>query len=61
MNTYDSPSDVAAAMTGSLAAVMDVLSPDSKKKGVYNIWTYTCNDKWQYNKEGKQLKMTAIK
>lgn len=34
-NTYDSPSDVAAAMTGSLAGVMDVLSPESKKKGVY--------------------------
>ncbi|KAI3354557.1 hypothetical protein L3Q82_019056 [Scortum barcoo] len=31
-NTFDSPSDVAAAMTGSLAGVMDVISPDSKKK-----------------------------
>lgn len=31
-NTFDSPSVVAAAMAGSLAGVMDVLSPDSKKK-----------------------------
>ncbi|XP_069003628.1 complement C2 [Embiotoca jacksoni] len=31
-NTFDSPSTVAAAMAGSLAGVMDVLSPDSKKK-----------------------------
>ncbi|XP_051252628.1 complement C2 [Dicentrarchus labrax] len=31
-NTFDSPSNVAAAMAGSLAGVMDVLSPDSKKK-----------------------------
>ncbi|XP_041796943.1 complement C2 [Chelmon rostratus] len=31
-HTFDSPSDVAAAMAGSLAGVMDVLSPDSKKK-----------------------------
>ncbi|XP_068173158.1 complement C2 [Antennarius striatus] len=29
--TFDSPSDVAAAMTGSLAGVLDVLSPASKK------------------------------
>lgn len=35
-NTYDSPSNVAAAMTGSLAGLMDVLSPESKKKRVYN-------------------------
>ncbi|XP_047449391.1 complement C2 [Mugil cephalus] len=32
-NTFDSPSSVAAAMAGSLAGVMDVLSPDSKRKG----------------------------
>ncbi|XP_032366788.1 complement C2 [Etheostoma spectabile] len=32
-NTFDSPSVVAAAMAGSLAGVMDVLSPDSKQKG----------------------------
>ncbi|XP_070827162.1 complement C2 [Chaetodon trifascialis] len=32
LHTFDSPSDVAAAMAGSLAGVMDVLSPDSKKK-----------------------------
>uniref|UniRef100_A0A3Q0S380 C3/C5 convertase n=1 Tax=Amphilophus citrinellus TaxID=61819 RepID=A0A3Q0S380_AMPCI len=31
-NTFDSPSAVAAAMTGSLAGVMDVLSPQDKKK-----------------------------
>ncbi|KAM6932658.1 complement C2 [Lycodopsis pacificus] len=31
-NTFDSPSSVAAAMAGSLAGVMDVISPDSKKK-----------------------------
>ncbi|XP_035536463.1 complement C2 [Morone saxatilis] len=31
-NTFDSPSNVAAAMAGSLAGVMDVVSPDSKKK-----------------------------
>ncbi|KAM8769439.1 complement factor B [Acanthopagrus schlegelii] len=31
-NTFDSPSTVAAAMAGSLAGIMDVLSPDSKKK-----------------------------
>ncbi len=37
-NTFDSPSDVAAAMAGSLAGVMDVLSPDSKKKGEYNLY-----------------------
>uniref|UniRef100_H3DA21 C3/C5 convertase n=1 Tax=Tetraodon nigroviridis TaxID=99883 RepID=H3DA21_TETNG len=30
-NTYDSPSDVAAAFTGSLAGLMDVLSPEEKK------------------------------
>uniref|UniRef100_A0A674NV04 C3/C5 convertase n=1 Tax=Takifugu rubripes TaxID=31033 RepID=A0A674NV04_TAKRU len=30
-NTYDSPSDVAKAMTGSLAGLMDVLSPEEKK------------------------------
>lgn len=35
-NTFDSPSTVAAAMAGSLAGIMDVLSPDSKKKSVYN-------------------------
>ncbi|XP_070761470.1 complement C2 [Enoplosus armatus] len=33
-NTFDSPSMVAEAMAGSLAGVMDVLSPDSKKKDV---------------------------
>ncbi|XP_044057275.1 complement C2 [Siniperca chuatsi] len=32
-NTFDSPSVVAEAMAGSLAGVMDVLSPDSKRKG----------------------------
>ncbi|XP_042342151.1 complement C2 [Plectropomus leopardus] len=32
-NTFDSPSVVAAAMAGSLAGVMDVFSPDSKRKG----------------------------
>uniref|UniRef100_UPI0037E805C9 complement factor B n=1 Tax=Semicossyphus pulcher TaxID=241346 RepID=UPI0037E805C9 len=32
-NTFDSPSVVAAAMAGSLAGVMDVLSPDAKRKG----------------------------
>ncbi|XP_043974778.1 complement C2 [Gambusia affinis] len=32
--TFDTPSSVAAAMAGSLAGVMDVLSPDSKKKNV---------------------------
>lgn len=32
-NTYDSPSDVAAAMSGSLAGVMDVFSPESKREG----------------------------
>ncbi|XP_034459755.1 complement C2 isoform X2 [Hippoglossus hippoglossus] len=31
-NTFDSPSAVAQAMAGSLAGVMDVVSPDSKKK-----------------------------
>uniref|UniRef100_A0A673BHI3 C3/C5 convertase n=1 Tax=Sphaeramia orbicularis TaxID=375764 RepID=A0A673BHI3_9TELE len=31
--TFDSPSTVAAAMAGSLAGVMDVLTPDSIKKG----------------------------
>lgn len=31
-HTYDSPSDVAEAMAGSLAGVMDVVSPDSQKK-----------------------------
>ncbi|KAF7219489.1 complement factor B [Nothobranchius furzeri] len=31
-NTFDSPSFVTAAMAGSLAGVMDVLSPDFKKK-----------------------------
>ncbi|KAM9359019.1 complement C2 [Symphorus nematophorus] len=31
-NTFDSPNNVAAAMAGSLAGIMDVLSPDSKKK-----------------------------
>lgn len=31
--TYDSLSDVAAAMSGSLAGVMDVFSPDSKRTG----------------------------
>lgn len=30
-NTYDSPSEVAKAMTGSLAGLMDVLSPEEKK------------------------------
>ncbi|XP_070685685.1 complement C2 [Pempheris klunzingeri] len=30
-NTFDSPSAVAAAMTGSLAGIMHVLSPDSRK------------------------------
>ncbi|XP_003449339.1 complement C2 [Oreochromis niloticus] len=30
--TFDSPSAVAAAMTGSFAGLMDVLSPDDKKK-----------------------------
>uniref|UniRef100_A0A3Q1HLQ1 C3/C5 convertase n=1 Tax=Acanthochromis polyacanthus TaxID=80966 RepID=A0A3Q1HLQ1_9TELE len=33
-NTFDSPSRVAAAMGGSLAGLMDVISPDSKKKNV---------------------------
>lgn len=33
-NTYDSPGDVAAAMSGSLAGLMDVLSPEEKKKSV---------------------------
>lgn len=32
-NTFDSPSDVAAAMAGSLAGMMDVVSPDFKKQG----------------------------
>ncbi|XP_028275293.1 complement C2 [Parambassis ranga] len=32
--TFDSPSTVAAAMAGSLAGMMDVLSPDSKKQNV---------------------------
>uniref|UniRef100_A0A4W6DQS2 C3/C5 convertase n=1 Tax=Lates calcarifer TaxID=8187 RepID=A0A4W6DQS2_LATCA len=32
-NTFDSPSIVAEAMTGSLAGVMDVFSLDAKKKG----------------------------
>uniref|UniRef100_A0A3B3X2T5 C3/C5 convertase n=1 Tax=Poecilia mexicana TaxID=48701 RepID=A0A3B3X2T5_9TELE len=32
--TFDTPSSVAEAMAGSLAGVMDVLSPDSKKKNV---------------------------
>lgn len=31
-NTFDSPSYVAAAMAGSLAGVMDVVSPDFKKQ-----------------------------
>ncbi|KAF3693051.1 Complement factor B [Channa argus] len=31
-NTFDSPSAVAEAMAGSLAGVMDVFSPDSKRK-----------------------------
>ncbi|XP_023256313.1 complement factor B-like [Seriola lalandi dorsalis] len=31
-NTFDSPSAVAEAMAGSLAGVMDVVSPDSKKE-----------------------------
>ncbi|XP_071351960.1 complement C2 [Trachinotus anak] len=31
-NTFDSPSAVAEAMAGSLAGVMDVVNPDSKKK-----------------------------
>ncbi|RVE64366.1 hypothetical protein OJAV_G00125260 [Oryzias javanicus] len=31
-NTFDSPSDVAAAMAGSLAGMMDVVSPDFKKQ-----------------------------
>lgn len=31
-NTFDSPSSVATAMSGSLAGVMDVLSPEGKKK-----------------------------
>lgn len=35
-NTFDSPSAVAAAMTGSLAGLMDVMSPDDKKKGGYH-------------------------
>lgn len=30
-NIYDSPSDVAKAMTGSLAGLMDVLSPEEKR------------------------------
>lgn len=30
---FDSPSVVAAAMAGSLAGVMDVISPDSQKTG----------------------------
>ncbi|MEQ2226754.1 hypothetical protein ILYODFUR_030574, partial [Ilyodon furcidens] len=33
-HTFDTPSSVAAAMAGSLAGVLDVLSPDSKKKNV---------------------------
>ncbi|KAM4589324.1 complement C2 [Fundulus diaphanus] len=33
-HTFDTPSTVAAAMAESLAGVMDVLSPDSKKKNV---------------------------
>ncbi|KAM3616859.1 uncharacterized protein V6R79_024948 [Siganus canaliculatus] len=36
-NTFDSASDVAAAMTGSLAAVMDVMSPDAKKEDDMNF------------------------
>lgn len=36
-NTFDSPSMVAEAMAGSLAGVMDVLTPESKKKGVHNF------------------------
>ncbi|KAM4741959.1 complement C2 [Anableps anableps] len=32
--TFDTPSSVAAAMAGSLAGLMDFLSPDSKKKNV---------------------------
>ncbi|XP_041664580.1 complement C2 [Cheilinus undulatus] len=32
--TFDSPSIVAEAMTGSLAGLMDVVSPDAKQKGV---------------------------
>ncbi|XP_029964019.1 complement C2 [Salarias fasciatus] len=31
-NTFDSPSSVAASIAGSFAGVMDVLSPDAKKK-----------------------------
>ncbi|XP_072249057.1 complement C2 [Leuresthes tenuis] len=31
-NTFDSPSSVAAALAGSLAGLMDVFSPDAKKK-----------------------------
>lgn len=33
-NTYDSPRDVAKAMTGSLAGLMDVLSSEEKKTSV---------------------------
>lgn len=45
-NTFDSPSAVAAAMTGSLAGLMDVLSPDDKKKGGYHEMLSTCWYNW---------------
>ncbi|KAM9853527.1 complement C2 [Aulostomus maculatus] len=37
-NSFDSPGVVTEAMAGSLAGVMDVLTPDSKKKGSAEIW-----------------------
>ncbi|XP_033486304.1 complement C2 [Epinephelus lanceolatus] len=39
--TYDSPSFVAEAMAGSLAGVMDVLSPDSKRKNARTSFART--------------------
>lgn len=41
LNTFDSPTAVAAAMAGSLAGVMDVLTSDSKRKGGYKQTCYT--------------------
>nr|AIA08677.1 complement factor B/C2 [Miichthys miiuy] len=35
-NTFDSPSDVAEAMAGSLAGIMDVVSPESKRQNKNN-------------------------
>ncbi|XP_040027987.2 complement C2 [Gasterosteus aculeatus] len=40
-NSFDSPSVVAAALAGSLAGVMDVMSPDSKKKDVTGSFART--------------------